>query len=49
MILEEMFQGNFNPLDFASPADPDYQTANQMAADQTEALIKQLHLEQKSS
>ena len=47
MILEEIFRGNFTPLDVVSPADPEYWAANQKAADLTEALIKQLPPEQK--
>ena len=47
MILEEMFRGNFTPLDVVSPTDPEYWAANQKAADLTEALIKQLPPEQK--
>ncbi len=47
MILEEMFRGNFNPLDFVSPTDPDYQTASKKAADLTAQLRSQLPIEQK--
>ncbi len=47
MILEEIFRGNFTPLDVVSPTDPEYWAANQKAADLTEALIKQLQAEQK--
>ena len=42
MILEEMFRGNFTPLDVVSPTDPEYRAANQKASDLTEELLKQL-------
>ncbi len=47
MILEEMFRGNFNPLDLVSPTDPDYQAASKKAADLTAQLRSQLSIEQK--
>ncbi len=47
MILEEMFRGNFTPLDLVSPTDPDYHAANERAADLTDQLSAQLSPDQK--
>ncbi len=40
MILEEIFRGNFTPLDVVFPTNPEYWAANQKAADLTEAFNK---------
>ena len=33
MILEEMFRGNFNPMDLVTPSDPEYRQLNQEVCD----------------
>lgn len=45
MILEQLFRGNFTPLDLVTPTDPEYETANQKVCDLTDQLREKLSSE----
>ena len=42
MILEEMFRGNFTPLDLVTPSDPEYRAASEKVDELTDQLKEQL-------
>ena len=47
MILEEIFRGNFNPMDLVAPSDPEYRQLNAEVCNMQDDLKSRLDQEDK--